>query len=102
METSGHESGGVGPYVVVYVCLLAITGVEIALAYYMEGVQELFALLLLAFAQAGLCVAFFMQMREERRSLFMALIPAMVFVFLMMNMIWSDSFRLIHMRPFAK
>jgi hypothetical protein len=26
----------------------------------------------------------------------------MIFVMLMMNMIWSDSFRLLHMNPFAK
>ena len=25
-----------------------------------------------------------------------------IFVVLMMNMIWSDSFRLLHMSPFAK
>jgi hypothetical protein len=31
----------------------------------------------------------------------LSLIPAVIFVLLMMNMIWSDSFRLLHMRPFA-
>ncbi len=34
-------------------------------------------------------------------SLFLSLIPATIFVLLMMNMIWSDSIRLLHMRPFA-
>jgi hypothetical protein len=32
----------------------------------------------------------------------LALIPATLFVLMMMNMIWSDSFRLMHMKPFAK
>jgi hypothetical protein len=29
------------------------------------------------------------------------LIPAVIFVLMMMNMLWSDSLRLLHMRPFA-
>jgi len=41
-----------------------------------------------------------MHLAEERRSLFLTLIPATIFVLLMMNMIWSDSFRLLHMKPF--
>jgi hypothetical protein len=38
----------------------------------------------------------------EQRNLKLTLIPGTIFVVLMMNMIWSDSFRLLHMSPFAK
>ena len=58
-------------------------------------------MLLLAIIQAGLAVTFFMHMRSEKRSLALFLLPAAVFVLAMMNMIWSDSFRLLNMRPFA-
>jgi hypothetical protein len=45
---------------------------------------------------------FFMHLRDELPSLRLALIPATIFVLLMMNMIWSDSVRLSHMRSFVK
>jgi cytochrome c oxidase subunit IV len=44
---------------------------------------------------------YFMHLAHEKRSLFLTLIPATIFVLLMMNMIWSDGYRLLHMRPFA-
>ncbi len=40
-------------------------------------------------------------MKSEKRNLALFLLPATVFVLAMMNMIWSDSFRLLTMRPFA-
>jgi uncharacterized membrane protein YbaN (DUF454 family) len=42
-----------------------------------------------------------MHLVDERRSLFLSLIPATIFVLIMMNMFWSDSYRLLHMKPFA-
>jgi cytochrome c oxidase subunit IV len=59
-------------------------------------------LLALAVCGGALAVMYFMHLAQERRSLFLTLIPAVIFVLLMMNMIWSDSFRLLHMRPFAR
>jgi hypothetical protein len=44
---------------------------------------------------------YFMHLHDERRSLFLTLIPATIFVLLMLNMLWSDSFRLLHLKPFA-
>jgi cytochrome c oxidase subunit IV len=55
----------------------------------------------LAIIQAGLGVMFFMHLFQEKRSLMFALIPATVFVLLMMNVFWSDSFRIIQMKPWA-
>jgi cytochrome c oxidase subunit IV len=40
-----------------------------------------------------------MHLAEERQVLALALIPYTIFVLFMMNMIWSDSVRLLHMRP---
>jgi cytochrome c oxidase subunit IV len=58
-------------------------------------------LLGLAICGAALALMYFMHLVNERRALFYSLIPATIFVLLMMNMIWSDSFRLLHMKPFA-
>jgi len=89
--------------VIVYLCILALSGVQIALAYqHAQGPQLLVRMLAVALIQAGLGVMYFMHLRDEQRNLRLALIPATVFVMLMMNMIWSDSFRLLRMNPFAK
>jgi caa(3)-type oxidase subunit IV len=89
--------------VIVYICILALSGVQVLLAYqHTEGTQLLIRMLAVALIQAALGVMYFMHLRDEQRKLRLALIPAMIFVMLMMNMIWSDSFRLLHMNPFAK
>lgn len=88
-------------YLPVYFILLAIAGIEVLAAYRISSTGNLLtALLLLAGCGAALAVMFFMHLAEERRSLFLTLIPATIFVLIMMNMIWSDSFRLLRMRPF--
>ena len=88
---------------IVYVCILALSGLQVLLAYqHAEGTQLLVRMLAVALIQAGLGVMYFMHLRNEQRNLRLALIPATIFVVLMMNMIWSDSFRLLRMSPFAK
>ncbi|SRR5258708_8833876 len=102
METSEAPSGGITTYIVVYVCILAIAALQIVIAYQnIDGAQMFLRMLLLAILQAGLAITFFMHMKSERRNLALFLLPATVFVLAMMNMIWSDSFRLLNMRPFS-
>jgi cytochrome c oxidase subunit IV len=81
----------------VYVAILALACVQV---FILKG--NLAAMLVVALIQAFLAVGFFMHLFSEKRSLLLALVPATVFVLMMMNMIWSDSFRLIQMRPFPK
>jgi caa(3)-type oxidase subunit IV len=89
--------------ITVYFVILALFGVQIALAYQnAQGTQLLARMLAVALIQAALGVMYFMHLRNEQRNLRLALIPATIFVMLMLNMIWSDSFRLLHMRPFSK
>jgi len=83
----------------VYVGILAMAGAQIFLAYYSPGVVRM---LLVAAIQAFFAVMFFMHLWDEKTNLRLALIPATVFVLVMMNMVWADSYRLIHLKPFAK
>ena len=93
----------IAKYLPVYFVLLSIAAVEVFLAYQNFSTGSLFAILLaLALCGGTLAVMYFMHLAQERRNLFLTLIPAVIFVLLMMNMIWSDSFRLLHMRPFAR
>jgi caa(3)-type oxidase subunit IV len=88
-------------YLPVYFVLLGIAAVEVFLAYQRFSTGWLLTILLaLAVCGGALAVMYFMHLAEERRSLFLTLIPATIFVLLMMNMIWWDSFRLLRMKPF--
>jgi len=90
-------------YLPVYFTLLAIFLVEVFLSFRNFATSTLvIILLLLAVCSATLGLMYFMHLAEEKRGLFLTLIPVTIFVLLMMNMIWSDSVRLLLMRPFAE
>lgn len=95
--TADNKSTSMNVNYLIYVVILAIAVFQILFAM-MAGPQPIL-MLMLAFLQASLAVNHFMHLKQERPSLFFALIPYTLFVLFMMNMIWSDSFRLLHMRP---
>jgi caa(3)-type oxidase subunit IV len=98
MTTTSKATSSLKTDLIVYSCILALSGLQVVLAYqHVQGVQLMLRMLAVALIQAGFGVMYFMHLRDERRNLLLALIPATVFVLLMMNMIWSDSFRLLHM-----
>jgi cytochrome c oxidase subunit IV len=102
MEPARRSESVIKKYLPVYFAFLAISALEVLLAYRniaMPALVELF--LALAISGATLGVMYFMHLAGEHRSLFLSLIPAAIFVLLLMNAIWSDSLRLLHMRPFA-
>ena len=103
MAASGTSGNVIAKYLPVYFVLLGIAGLEVFLAYRNFSTVSLLAVLLaLAICGGALAVMYFMHLAQERRSLFLTLIPAVIFVLIMMNMIWSDSIRLLHMRPFQQ
>src|SRR3984893_1392685 len=101
--TAPSTSGNViAKYLLVYFVLLAIAGLEVFLAYRDFSTLTLLVFCLpMPFGGAALAVMYFMPLAQERPSLFLSLIPATIFVLFMMNAIWTDSFRLLHMKPFA-
>ncbi len=99
MKVTGKQVTGVSRYLPVYIILLVIAGVEVVLAYQHLPVRALLLYLLgLALIGASLAVMYFMHLARERRSLVVSLLSYTIFVLLMMNMIWSDGFRLLRMR----
>ena len=92
---SAHEPG-MKLYVMIWIGLLVIVGVEVALTYAgLPAGTLLAALLALASLEAGLGVMYFMHLRYERRILFWSLIPGLIFVLLMLNHLWRDAARMI-------
>jgi cytochrome c oxidase subunit IV len=82
---------------IVYAAILILACVQV---FVLRG--HLVAMLLVAVIQAFLAVNFFMHLGSEKATLRLALIPGTLFVLVMMNMIWADSNRLIHLKPFLK
>ncbi len=91
------SQGSLKSDVIVYVLILILACVQI---FVLKG--HLFAMLSVAVLQAILAVFFFMHLGSEKPTLRLALIPGTLFVLVMMNMIWADSYRLISLKPFAK
>ena len=100
MSQTTTKSNGMGSTYVIYGAILAIAVVQVIVA--ITRGPSLWRMLALAAVQAYLAVMFFMHLRDEKPTLRLALIPGTLFVLVMMNMIWADSFRLAVMKPFAK
>jgi cytochrome c oxidase subunit IV len=95
-----HAGASVGTNVTVWIGLVAITGLEVFLAY--EQLQPgimLSILLVLSVVKAGLIMSFFMHLKYEKLSLVLMLIPATIFcISMMLIFFFPEAFRLLQMR----
>jgi len=93
--------GGTAPlFVRVWAALLALTAVEVFLAYEQTPLAiMLVALLGLSVVKAALIIAWFMHLKFERFSLFLTLFPLLIFCILLLFVFLPDSVRLLRMRP---
>ncbi|MGA7294175.1 MAG: hypothetical protein WBW53_20565 [Terriglobales bacterium] len=96
-ENSTGKSKSMTTTFVVYGAILGIAIYQVCFAM-MAGPQGML-MLMLAILQASIAVMYFMHLSTERQVLALALIPYTLFVLFMLNMIWPDSVRLLHMRP---
>jgi cytochrome c oxidase subunit 4 len=84
----------------VWFWLLALTSVEVFLAYEHLGVHLMLTLLMgISIIKATLIISYFMHLRYERRSLVLTLMPALIFVVTLLFVVFPDSIRLLEMRP---
>jgi cytochrome c oxidase subunit 4 len=96
---STDQNQGIGRYVGIWIGLICIAGIEVFLTYRGFSAQALLVTLFsLAIIEAGIGLAYFMHLKYESASLVWTLIPAVIFVLLMMNQIWPDAYRLASLR----
>ena len=89
-----HFAGTNKLFISIWVWLVALTLVEIFLAYRpMSTVVMLVILLGLSIIKAALIVAYFMHLKFERLSLILTLIPMLVVCILLLFVFVPDSFR---------
>jgi len=88
------------PFMIVWGFLLAFTAIEVVLAYQQLELKVMLVMLMtLSIVKAALIISYFMHLRYERPSLVWTLMPALIFVIVMMFVVFPDSVRLYHMRP---
>jgi len=91
-----------GKDLVVYLCILALAGLQFVLAYQNISASQMFVRMLsVAVIEAALALLFFMHLSENRGLLWFVAIFT-VFVLLAMQYGWTDSFRLSDGVPWAK
>ncbi|MDA2913985.1 cytochrome C oxidase subunit IV family protein [Acidobacteriia bacterium AH_259_A11_L15] len=91
-----HAHGGSKLYLWVWGWLLALTAVEVFLAYIQLPANLMLTLLMgLSVIKAALIVAYFMHLRFERLSLFLTLVPSVVLcICLILIFFFPDSLRM--------
>jgi len=95
------HSTGMGKDLIVYVCLLALAGIQFFIAYQNISTSQMFVRMRsVAVIEAGLALLFFMHLSENRGLKWFVLIFTVAVVF-GMQYGWSDSFRLLDGVPWA-
>ena len=96
-----HAGASVGTNIAIWIGLVAITGLEVFLAYMaLQPTLMLSLLVVLSVVKAGLIMSFFMHLKYEKFSLVLLLIPATIFCICMMFIFFfPEAFRLLQLRP---
>jgi heme/copper-type cytochrome/quinol oxidase subunit 4 len=102
MNTAEMQNNGVKKDLIVYVCILALAGIQFLIAYQDISASQMFVrMLIVAVVEAALALLFFMHLWENRGLKWFVLIFT-VSVILGMQYGWTDSFRILDGAPWAK
>ena len=100
--TSTEKNVGIGKDLVVYLCLLALAGLQFVIAYQNIDASQMFSrMLVVALVEAALAVMFFMHLWSEKRGFLLFVLVFTFFVLLTLQYGWTDSFRIVNGVPFA-
>jgi caa(3)-type oxidase subunit IV len=92
-----------GKYIAIYLCILILAALQFVIAYSHVDTGAMFArMLLIAIAEAGLALMFFMHLWAEKRGFLLFVVVFTVFVLLAMQYGWTDSNRMETGDPFSQ
>ncbi len=95
-----HVGGTTKLFMTVWIALLVLTGIEVFLSYMQTPlVIMLVALMGLSIVKAALIIGYFMHLKFERFSLFLTLIPMLVFCIILLFIFIPDAMRALGLRP---
>ncbi len=97
-----HKSSGMTKDLIVFVCILALAGIQFLIAGQDIPASTMFVRMLsVAIIEAALALLFFMHLADNRGLLwFVGIIT--VFVLLTLQYGWTDAFRVTNGVPWAK
>jgi heme/copper-type cytochrome/quinol oxidase subunit 4 len=102
MTADTPKSGGMTRDLIVYVCLLALAGIQFVIAYQDISSSQMFErMLLVAIVEAGLALFFFMHLSDNRGLRWFVMIFTVAVIF-GMQYGWPDASRLINGVPWAR
>jgi heme/copper-type cytochrome/quinol oxidase subunit 4 len=103
MATAEEPRRNTSKYLMVYVCILVIAGLQFVIAYSNIDASQMFTrMMFLAVVEAILAVLFFMHLWTDSRGLLWFVAVFTIFVLLAMQYGWTDSYRLLDGVPWAK
>ena len=99
-EAHAPEGATTKIFMMVWIALLALTAVEVFLAYIHTPLVVMLTVLMgLSVAKAYMIIAWFMHMKFEKRSLVITLFPMLIFCILMLAVFIPDAQRSLELRP---
>lgn len=94
-DASAQYVDSVGKYFVVYVCILLLAGLQVVVAYEpITLMSTVTRMMLIAIAEAGLALVFFMHLWAEQRGFLLSVVLFVGFIIFTMQDSWTDSFRI--------
>ena len=96
-----HAGASAGTNFAVWIGLVAITALEVFLAYkQLQPSVMLTVLVILSVIKAAMIMSYFMHLKYEKLTLVLWLVPAMIFCICMMFIFFfPEAFRLLQLRP---
>ena len=102
MPIAERKSDGFTKDLVVYVCLLALAGLQFVIAYqHIDASQMFLRMLAVAIVEAGLAVMFFMHLWAEKRGFLLFVAIFTISVLLGLQYGWTDSSRMVVGAPYS-
>ncbi len=102
-EPVARYTDPIGRYVVIYLCLLVLAGLQFVIGYSHIDTSAKFArMLLIAIAEAGLALLFFMHLWAEKRGFLFFVVIFTGFVLVAMQFSWTDSYRMELGAPYSQ
>jgi caa(3)-type oxidase subunit IV len=102
-EPAARYTDSFGKYLVIYLCILVLAALQFVIAYAHLDTTAMFArMLLIAIAEAGLALMFFMHLWAEKRGFLLFVVVFTGFVLLAMQYGWTDSYRMETGAPYSQ
>jgi caa(3)-type oxidase subunit IV len=100
---AARYTDSVTKYLLIYGCIVVLAALQFVVAYTHLDTSAMFArMLLIAIAEAGLALMFFMHLWAEKRGFLLFVVVFTGFVLLAMQYGWTDSNRMETGAPYAQ